>query len=99
MERRFTKLPGGTLKCFDQFVNQPRAASGSSLGEEAGLPRRRKSKTGQPFNRGDEGGLGGDGSGDGGGELGGGGDGEGGDDGGVIPTNSRMAASSSSSIE
>lgn len=51
MERRFTKLPGGTLKCFDQFVNQPRAASGSSLGEEAGLPRRRKSKTGQPFNK------------------------------------------------
>mgnify|MGYP001261612525 CR=1 FL=1 len=52
--RRFTKLPGGTLKCFDQFVNQP-VASDSSSEEEAGPPRqtvpscvRRKSKAGQP---------------------------------------------------
>ena len=48
MERRFTKLPGGTLKCFDDFVNQPCAASDSSSEEEAELPQRRKSKAGQP---------------------------------------------------
>ena len=48
VDGRFTKLPGGTLKSFEEFLC---AASDSSSEEEAGLLRRRKSKAGHPAMR------------------------------------------------